>query len=88
MKNNKVSLEQIYNFIYEIPGFSKKSNLEMVKIFYANIQDSNTIKFNNSLNDENFHIYINGKEMIINLIDAPKFLSKNTFINWVFNKIS
>lgn len=89
MKNEyyKVDLEQIYNFICEIPDFNYESNSNKIKVFFTTIQDKIQYKNIKSLPDNDFTIIINGHEVLFNILEAPKFLNKKMFINWVVNKI-
>lgn len=82
---NKISIEQIYNFVCEIPGFSKKTNYEKIIIFFINIQEDFSDNIN--IDQEKTLINMNGKEILIDLFDAPKFINKFNFIDWIFNKI-
>lgn len=85
-ENYKIGLEQIYNFICEFPGFSSKSNLEKINIFCRNIHDKFQKNTNNDNLSEKMILLVNGKEIILNLLDAPKFMNKDMFINWIVSK--
>lgn len=81
---NKISIEQIYNFVSEIPELSKKNNQGRILIFIKSINDENEYF---KLYKESVSFLIRGVKKEINIFNAPDFLNKTDFLKWFYFKI-
>lgn len=81
---NKISIEQIYNFVSEIPEIRKKNNQGKILIFIKNICESDEYL---KIHEESFSFYIKGLKKEIYINNAPNFQNKNDFLKWFYFKI-
>lgn len=81
---NKISIEQIYNFVSEIPEIRRKNNHGKILIFIRNINESNEYL---RIYEESVSFYIKGLKKEIYISNAPGFQNKNDFLKWFYFKI-
>lgn len=82
----KLILEQIYNFVVEMPEINSKSHFMQLKIFFSELHESDMTTFD-AIKPHNFKGIFNGKVQTILTITAPSFLNKKEFLDWAVKRI-
>jgi len=83
----KFILEQIYNFVVEMPDISSKSHFMQLNIFFKELHESDTIEYE-ALKPNNYKGVFNGRTQTIAAHGAPSLLNKNDFLEWVVKIIN
>ncbi len=87
MKNsaNFHILQQVYNFVAERPGFSSKSELDLLLEFFSTIHGD--CQTGIRLDSPSKIIGKFGSREIVNIKLAPSLRSKNEFLKWIYQQL-
>ena len=82
----KFILEQIYNFVIEMPDINSKSQFMQLSIFFIELHESKEELYE-AVKPYTYKVVINGVFRKIEGNLAPNFLNKREFIEWVAKKL-
>ena len=85
-KSPKFILEQIYNFVVEMPEINSKSHFIQLKMFFSALHEADPIAFD-AVKPSSYKGIFNGKVQTIFATTAPNFFNKKDFLDWAFKKI-
>ncbi|RKG29053.1 hypothetical protein [Acinetobacter tianfuensis] len=75
-------IEQIYNFILEMPGLERKSNYEKILTFFSIFQDRSD-RFLDLRDRSKVRFMLNGVARIVHMDYLPNFQNKKELLPWL-----